>query len=246
MLSAPREVHTDLQPVRYLQANLGPARFFELGPLQPNYGAYWGIASLNSNDIPTQPFFDFVRRRLDPYVDPTVFVGTTAGGRNVFSPSPQTVLERRLENYRASGVRFVLVPAGLRMPRPRGAFVLVHRTPTTWIYRLRGAAPYLGAARCAVRADGRERARVTCARPSTLVRRETALRGWRAEVDGREVPISRTAGIFQRVPLPAGTHEVRFAYRPPYVLWAIPLMALGVLSLVGAALLRRRRRDPAG
>lgn len=55
--SAPRRVQSDLAPVAFLQRHLGTSRFFTLGPLQPNYGAYFGIASLNVNDIPTPRLF---------------------------------------------------------------------------------------------------------------------------------------------------------------------------------------------
>src|SRR5205823_10799913 len=41
-LSAPRQVSLDSSPVAYLRRHLGNSRFFTLGPLQPNYGSYFG------------------------------------------------------------------------------------------------------------------------------------------------------------------------------------------------------------
>ena len=81
MFSAPRSVRVDTQPVAFLERHLGTSRFFTLGPIAPNYGAYFGTGSLNINDLPIpSSFSNYVRRRLDPYADPTVFTGG-AGGR---------------------------------------------------------------------------------------------------------------------------------------------------------------------
>ena len=109
---------------------------FGLGPLAPNYGSYFGIASLNNGDFPSAPFARFVRDRLDRFVEPTVFVGTTAGGRSPYAPPPQHELLRNLAGYRAAGVAYVLTPAGRPLPTGPGSFTLAARTPTTWIYHL--------------------------------------------------------------------------------------------------------------
>jgi hypothetical protein len=117
--SAPRGAQTDLAPVAFLQQHLGPSRFFTLGPLQPNYGSYWGIGSLNINDVPVPSVFaDYVHKHLDPVVDPTVFVGNYGGGRSLFEPSPMQELLKNLAAYRAAGVAYVLVPRGRPSPEP--------------------------------------------------------------------------------------------------------------------------------
>ena len=143
--SAPRSASLDTAPVEYLQRHLGSARFFTLGPLQPNYGTYFGVASLNANDLPVPTrFADYVTSRLDQAVDPTVFVGDLGGGRARSAPSPEAELLRNRAGYRAAGVAYVLTPAG--NPLPAG-FALVFRSPTTWIYRLTGAEPLVDGAR---------------------------------------------------------------------------------------------------
>ena len=55
--------------------------------------------------------------------------------------------------------------------------------------------------------------------------------GWKAEVDGEEVPIERVDYTLRGVALPAGRHEVEFRYEP--LSWRIGWM----LSLLGLALL---------
>lgn len=50
--------------------------------------------------------------------------------------------------------------------------------------------------------------------PSLLVLSDTFFPGWKAYVDGAEVPILRANYLFRAVVLPAGVHEVVFEYHP--------------------------------
>jgi hypothetical protein len=242
-LSAPRQVQTDLAPVAFLQQHLGLSRVFGLGPLAPNYGSYFGIASLNNDDFPSKVFASYVRDRLDRYADATVFVGSAGGGRSPFVPSPRDELLRNLDGYRAAGVAYVLTPAGQPLPTGPGSFTLAARTPTTWIYHLAGAAPYFGTTRsgCTVRPHGRQRVSVSCPAPTVLVRRESDSPDWSARVDGREIPIHPDSGLFQAVDVGAGSHEVTFSYAPPNVRWGLVGLAAGCAWLLAAAVLTRRR-----
>jgi hypothetical protein len=142
-LSAPRNVRIDRGPVAFLERNLGNSRFFTLGPFQPNYGSYFGVASLNINDVPVPSVFtDYVHTRLDAVTDPKLLVGNYGGGRPLFAPSPEQEFTRNLDGFRAAGVRYVLTPPNAPLPASRSTFRLVFRSPSTWIYRLSGAAPY--------------------------------------------------------------------------------------------------------
>jgi hypothetical protein len=244
-LSAPRSVTVDGAPAAFLRSHLGNSRFFTLGPVQPNYGAYYGVPSLNINDIPIPSSFStYVHDHLDPYVNTTVFVGNSGGGRSIFLPSPQRELIANLAGYRAAGVAYVLAPAGQRLPQSPATFTLVARTPTTWIYRLRGAAPYFSAAGCTTRSAGRDSATVTCSGPSTLIRRETYLPGWSATVGGSDAPVHTFDGLFQAVSVPAGTHTVSFSYSPRVIVWGWIAFAAGLLTL-GLTLLPARARPGA-
>jgi hypothetical protein len=61
-------------------------------------------------------------------------------------------------------------------------------------------------------------------------------RGWRASVDGREVPVLRANVVFRAVAVPEGTHRVSFVFRPSGLVWGLALSALGLLTaLVFAA-----------
>jgi hypothetical protein len=240
--SAPRHVRLDLAPVRFLQRHLGDQRFFTLGPLQPNYGSYFGISELNINELPVpQTFGDYVHRRLDQIVDPTVLVGDGGGGRPNGEPTPAEELVRNVDGYRAAAVTYVLAQAGQRLPGP--AFTLVLRSPTTWIYRLAGAAPYLDAPGCRVEDATRTAARIDCPAPTRLVRRETDYPGWAAHIDGKVTPIHSFDGNFQAITVPAGTHRVTFDYRPSHIDWAYAAFVAGVLLLF-VPLLRTRLGRP--
>ncbi len=63
---------------------------------------------------------------------------------------------------------------------------------------------------------------------------DTYYPGWRAYVDGYEQPIYRADFVFRAVPVPAGSHTVRFVYDP--LSWKLGLyisgFGLGVLALV--------------
>jgi hypothetical protein len=235
--SAPRGVTIDAAPVAYLQRHLGSARFLTLGPLQPNYGSYFGISSLNVNDIPVPTAFaDYVANRLDQAVEPEVFVGNLGGGRPPSAPSPEAELVRNLAGYRAAGVAYLLTPPGQTLP---AAFKLVLRSPTTWIYHLARPDPLISAPGCTVAAST-DAAELTCPRRTLLVRRETALPGWHATLDGRPARLQTVDGLFQALPVGPGSHRVSFSYSPPHLEWAIAAFILGCAAL-GLQMARRPR-----
>jgi hypothetical protein len=245
--SAPRNARVDHAPVEFLQRQLGNSRFFTLGPLQPNYGSYFGLGSLNVNDIPIPDAFSkYVHAHLDAVVQPHVFVGTYGGGRPTSAPSPEDELLRNLAGYRAAAVTYVLVPAGEALPKTK-AFKLVFRSPSTWIYHLAGAAPYFTTTnpQCTVRANGRQSVLLSCPRPTVLVRRETNLPGWSARVDGHSSPLHTVDGLFQAVDVERGEHQVTFSYSPPHIRWGFAGFAAGCLWLILAPVAARRRNGPA-
>ncbi len=226
--SAPRSVTIDAAPVAYLQRHLGSARFFTLGPVQPNYGSYFGISSLNVNDVPVPTAFaGYVASRLDQAVEPDVFVGDLGGGRPSSAPSPEAELLRNLDAYRAAGVAYVVTPPGRKLS---ASFTLVLRSPTAWIYHLARPAPLVSAPGCAV-ASSAGAARLTCARRTLLVRRETALSGWHATLDGHPARLQTVDGLFQALPVGPGSHRVTFSYSPPHLDWAIAAFILGCAAL---------------
>ncbi len=113
---------------------------------------------------------------------------------------------------------------------------------------------------------GDETIRVRTARSATLVRSVEFASGWQATVtDTRptgaagQTPAPRPAmvrrhGLLQAVTVPAGTHLVRFTYRPAVAYEGLALSALGAVAVILLALWpalwaargRRRRRRAGG
>jgi len=74
-----------------------------------------------------------------------------------------------------------------------------------------------------------------------LVLSDTYYPGWRAYVDGKRVPIYEVNFGMRGVVVPAGSHEVRFSYRPASVYAGAALTLLGLLLAGGIAFVSRRR-----
>jgi hypothetical protein len=200
-LSAPRNVRLDRAPVAFLErGRISATRASSpWGPFQPNDGSYFGVASLNINDVPVPSVFtDYVRTRLDSVADPKLLVGNYGGGRPLFAPSPQQELIRNLEGYRAAGVRYVLAPPNAPLPTSGSTFTLVFRSPSTWIYRLSGSVLLHG--------EGMHReARRARVRTAHLSRPNDA-RAARGRLPGLERACRRriSAGAPGRRPVPGG------------------------------------------
>jgi hypothetical protein len=84
----------------------------------------------------------------------------------------------------------------------------------------------------------------TLERPGLVVLADAFYPGWRATVDGRPATTMATNHLFRGVPAPAGTHRIRWEYRPASVTAGAAGSLLG--WLVTALLWRRRKVDSAG
>ncbi|MEG2533819.1 MAG: YfhO family protein, partial [Gordonibacter sp.] len=69
--------------------------------------------------------------------------------------------------------------------------------------------------------------------------------GWKAVVDGEEVPIKRANTAFMALELGAGSHDIKLTYMTPGLLQGIALSAAGLVAFAGVAALceTRRRRN---
>ena len=74
-----------------------------------------------------------------------------------------------------------------------------------------------------------------------LVLTDTDYPGWRATVDGVEVPIVRVDTLFRGVVLPAGTHEVRFEFAPWSVRFGVAVSGVASVVIAGAVAWTLRR-----
>jgi hypothetical protein len=85
-------------------------------------------------------------------------------------------------------------------------------------------------------------------RPGLVVLNDTWFPGWKAHVDGREVPIERVDYVFRGVRVGPGKHTIEFTYEPLSfrVGWIISLVGLLGLAVMLAVGLRARRRGATG
>jgi hypothetical protein len=101
-----------------------------------------------------------------------------------------------------------------------------------------------------VLADGTDSSatRVTATGAGYLVVADAVQQNWVATVDGRPVPLVAADHALAAVPVPAGTHVVRLAYRPPGQALGAGISAGSLVVLAAAAAvpgILRRRRDRA-
>jgi hypothetical protein len=230
--SAPTQIPLDMRPVTFLQHHLGLERFVTLGPIVPNYGSYFHIAEADAHDLPIPAdWAAFVHRHLEPNERPQQFNGVTS--LNPKERSPVQELEKNLTAYEAIGVKYVVAPeqwAGLP-----GKVVFHDRYTAIW--ELATPAPFYWvlSGSCHLHGISFDEARVTCSRPSEVVRGELMDPGWTAEANGAPVPMSRIGPLFGMVRLPAGTYTLTFNYLPPEMGLCADLVVLGVLAGILAA-----------
>ena len=107
--SGARDVHHVESGIGFLRANTQLQRFYSLGPIAPNYGAYFQIAQINYNYLPiSKDWLDYVHRHLDPFSNPTDFYGEEA--RQNQQASAREELQVHRPAYEALGVKYVVVP----------------------------------------------------------------------------------------------------------------------------------------
>ena len=240
-LSNPRGGEPDIPAIHFLRNNLGLSRFYTLGPIEPNYGAFFRVASINHNYLPvSRRWVEFVRAHLDRHANPVVFNGSYR--REPGEPPQSDELRRNLAAYQWVGVKYVVTYPDADPLSGVAGVRRVYRDGVLAIHELPDPAPYFESPRCAVEAVDRGSAVVKCPSGGVLVRRELYFPGWRATVNGVESQITMHRELFQEIALPAGRSEVRFSYAPPHIGWAWLAAAVGLLAL---AFPFRRVRPPA-
>lgn len=87
----------------------------------------------------------------------------------------------------------------------------------------------------------------TARQPGYLILSDTYYPGWRAELDGRPVPVRAANAAFRGVSVPPGRHTVAFRYESSAVWIGRALTGLALVAIVGgliAGRLRARRSRP--
>jgi 2-polyprenyl-3-methyl-5-hydroxy-6-metoxy-1,4-benzoquinol methylase len=79
-------------------------------------------------------------------------------------------------------------------------------------------------------------------RDGWVVITETAWKGWRARIDGREVPMGIGDHAFLALSVPKGVHKVELFYRPRSFEVGLGLSAASLVLIAAVSLLRTRRK----
>lgn len=234
--SAATLVSSDHAGVDYLRTHTGLQRTFTLGPMAPNYGAYFRVPQINHNYIPlSEDWAAYVKQHLDPAFD-LLFTGNNNRLPGLGSPTDQ--LRARLPAYEEVAVKYVLaLPGSDPLAGVTQPYKLVYGGPDMSIYELSGTKPYFEVSHgdCSVQAVTREAAKLQCAGAGELLRREAFFPGWSATLNGVTVSVRKEHEIFQSIPLVSGENNVVFSYQPPdyglmlLVFWSgIAVLLLGV------------------
>ena len=119
LLSGARSQKLDLGPIAFLRDRLGLSRFTSLWVLQANYGAYFGIASVNHIYLPVpQSWVDYLHAHLSRTMEGVTFFGETltqvGPGDDAFADAiaPRVLASDALRTYETLGVRYVLARSG--------------------------------------------------------------------------------------------------------------------------------------
>ncbi len=219
--------------IAYLRDHLGLQRLYVMGgPLNANYGAYFGVAMINDIYVPLAAAWDSTVQRLVPTEMPSFFSGLTG---NAASRAANLLAKRSL--FAEAAVSYVMVPVaqdGLAGRRDIPGIEKVFEDKLGRIYRLDGARPYFESegSTCRLTPQGRDRLHAQCDGPARLARREMDFPGWHARVNGHRADITTQGGIFQHIDLPAGPSDTVWRYTPQNPRRIALLFTAGCLGLI--------------
>jgi hypothetical protein len=236
-LSTIRGGTVDLPVVAFLQRNTGLDRVYTLGPLQPNYGSYFGINQLNVNDLPVPKTFQrLVETQLDPNANPLVFTGNRSVHPGGITPAQ--ALAAYLPDYEKFGVKYIIVSTKDPDILTGLPVRLVYHDDVADVYAVPYTRPFYSEASGTCRFDSPtySSVRVDCPTAAVLTRNELDMPGWTARVDGRSVPVRPDADGLQKVAVPAGQSTVRFSFEPPHTNVAFAAALIGIALCAGSAL----------
>ena len=100
----------DHSAIKFLHSNLGESRFYTLGPIEPNYGAYFNIATINHNYLPIPlNWTAYISHKLLPSIPKNgVTFWAPAYGENVGIDA----FDKMFVNYKRLSVRYVVTNKG--------------------------------------------------------------------------------------------------------------------------------------
>jgi hypothetical protein len=112
-VSARRNNQVDVQAMQFLHDHQGLSRNYTLGPLAPNYSAYFQVASINHNILPVPKLWaQYVDHHLLPGFQRDTGVTFFWPAWGDTSDAGARTFSMNLANFRDVGVRYVLTKPG--------------------------------------------------------------------------------------------------------------------------------------
>ena len=234
---SPKQITLDEAPIAYLHAHQGNERFLDFAVLYPNWGSQYRLNELSQVDLPfPHNYADFIAKNLFPNLSPSNQF-TIHGGMTGIEAQEQALITH-FQAYENASVKYLLIPSSVIPPASFASLGVtkVFGDSLATIYQMPHPRPFMSTSSpsCTITTLGPSRATVTC--PSggaTLLRTELAMPGWRAYVNGHEVPIATTNGVYQSISVPAGTSTVTYSFNPPHEKYGLLAGVLALLLLIG-------------
>jgi hypothetical protein len=115
-LSGVRAGRVDIPAIKYLKTHAGLNRFYTVGPIQPNYSAYFSIPNINHNYLPVSlKWTDYIEKSLFPSA-------ATQNGSIFWAPFPPMQVttavnnvHQYIKNYQFLGVRYIVTNPGVQI-----------------------------------------------------------------------------------------------------------------------------------
>ena len=110
----PISAKVDKTAIKYLKNKIGYYRIFSLGPISPNYGSYFQIASINFNDLPISK--NYVNYVINNLIYKTQSFNNYLQNGNFVPDIPNeeiqiNSLKHFIKNYEFLGVKYVIAPS---------------------------------------------------------------------------------------------------------------------------------------
>lgn len=237
------QVKMDFGVVEFLQQNLGNQRFYFIGNehgLKTNYGSYFKLASINTENLPTPKLWEeYVHSKLDNNTSTISFSGAFREHWNKNSVQDEFV--RNFKNYQAIGVKYIISePDGpYRLSIDQAAKlglkgVYINPSKTAVIYQTPSYSPYTEAEGCQLTIKTRNEITADCKKESELIRRELFFDGWSVSVNNQGAEIAKKDDLFQAVRLPKGKSHVKFTFWPKHTTLAFVAAAVALTEIIVA------------
>jgi hypothetical protein len=242
MLASVPAGEIDTSAIQFLRDHQGLSRFYTLGPIQPNYSAYFQIAGIDHNVLPVPRLWsNYVDRSLLPGYKAMDF-GITFWPADLDEGAGKQALSKLRSNYLDLGVRYVITDHDTDGPATDLNKVYSDNLMDIWEFP--NSASYfqiIAGGPCVFSTLQREHLIAECSSPATLVRRELYMPGWHVAINRKPWGVTQDE-LFESVSLPQGHDEIQFSFSPPYVEFGWIGCCMGIAGLLWQFILIARGR----